>query len=63
MVICSENILLSITTEDIQREAKEKIGRELSSDELLIAKKGLEFGLLTNIQTVYNTIFNEMISK
>ena len=58
-----ENILFAITTEDIQNEAKEKIGRELTLEELLIAKKGLESGLLTDIQSVYNTILNEMITK
>jgi len=63
MITNYENILFSITTEDIQNEAKEKIGRELTLEELLIAKKGLESGLLTDIQSVYNTILNEMITK
>lgn len=62
MVISSEDILFAITTEDIQNEAREKIGRELSPEELLIAKKGLESGLLTDIQSVYNAILNEMIN-
>ncbi len=63
MITNYENILFAITTEDIQNEAKEKIGRELTLEELLIAKKGLESGLLTDIQSVYNTILNEMITK
>jgi hypothetical protein len=57
----SKEIIFSITLEDIQIEANEKIGRALNEDELLIAKKGLESGLLTGIDTVYNTIFTEMI--
>ncbi len=57
----SKEIIFSITLEDIQIEANEKIGRALTEDELLIAKKGLESGLLTGIDTVYNTIFTEMI--
>lgn len=56
-----ESVLFAITINDIQTEAKEKIGRELTQEEILIAKKGLESGLLTDIQTVYNTILTEMI--
>ncbi len=59
----SKEIIFSITLEDIQIEANEIIGRALNEDELLIAKKGLESGLLTGIDTVYNTIFTEMITK
>ena len=57
----SNEIVFAITKEDLQYEAKEKIGRELTDEEIHIAKKGLEFGLLTDIDTVYNTIFFEMI--
>lgn len=57
----SNEILLPITVEDLQSEAIEKIGRKLNDDEIRIAKKGLENGLLTNIDVVYSTIFNEMI--
>ena len=52
----SNEILLSITVEDLQSEAIEKIGRKLNDDEIRIAKKGLENGLLTNIDVVYSTI-------
>jgi len=55
------NILFAITVEDIQEYAVVKIGRELSEEELRIAKKGLEWGLLTNIDAVYNCIVTEMI--
>jgi hypothetical protein len=57
-----DQIIFSIAVEDLQYEAKEKIGRELTEEEIQIAKKGLEFGLLTDIDTVYKTIFSEMIS-
>lgn len=56
-------ILFTITKGDLQEEAQEKIGRELTDDEIRIAKKGLESGLLTDIETVYQTIFNEMINN
>ncbi len=32
-------------------------------EEIQIAKKGLEFGLLTDIGTIYKTIFTEMIGN
>ena len=57
----NSNIIFQITEEDLQYEAMEKIGRKLSNDEIEIAKKGLEWGLLTTIDVVYNTIFKEMI--
>ena len=59
----SENeIVFAITVKDLQNEANEKIGRNLTWDEINIAKKGLEWGLLTDIDTVYNAIFDEMIN-
>jgi len=54
-------IVFAITVEDLQNEANEKIGRKLNDDEIEVAKKGLEFGLLTDIDSVYNTILFEMI--
>jgi hypothetical protein len=56
-----DNIVFVITKEDLQFEAKKKIGRELTDEEIDIARTGLEWGLLTDIGTVYNTIFSEMI--
>lgn len=56
-----EESVFSITIEDLQAEALEKIGRELNDEEIEVAKKGLMWGLMTDIDTVYNTIFNEMI--
>ena len=57
----SNEILVSITTEDVQSEAIEKLGRKLNEEEIKIAKKGLENALMFNIDTVYKTIFFEMI--
>jgi hypothetical protein len=56
----TENIF-AISIEDLQFEAKEKLRRELTEEEILVAKKGLENGLLTSIDIVYSTIFSEMI--
>ena len=55
------SILFAITVEDIQFEANESLGRELTEDELYIARKGLECGLLTNIDVIYETIFFDLI--
>lgn len=52
--------LFTIAVEDIQSVALERLGRTLSDDELLTAKKSLEWGLLTDIDTVYSAIFDEI---
>ncbi len=62
-LINKEEAIFLITLEDIQNEAMEKIGRTLTEEEVEVARKGLEFGLLTGIDTVYQTIFSEMIGK
>ncbi len=55
------NILFAITVEDMQEYALGKIGRELTEDELEIAKEGFENVFLFDIDTIYNTIVTEMI--
>ena len=57
----SNPLVFAITLEDLQRESKEKTGRELTEEEIYIAKKGLEAGLSMGIDVIYNTIFTEMI--
>lgn len=59
----ANEIFFAITREDLQYEAKEKIGRELTDEEILIAKKALEWGIGESIGIVYNTIFSEMIEQ
>ncbi len=59
----ANEIVFAITKEDLQYEAKEKIGRELTDEEILIAKKALEWGIGESIGIVYNTIFSEIIEK
>lgn len=58
-----KNIVFAITIDDLQYEATEKIGRTLTAEEIYIAKKGLENGLLFDIGTVYRAIFTEMITE
>ncbi|HOV98658.1 MAG TPA: hypothetical protein PK595_03685 [Bacteroidota bacterium] len=59
----SNEILFSITTEDLQSRAIEKIGRKLTQEEIEIARDRLENALLFDIDTVYKSIFSEMIKK
>jgi len=61
--INKDELLFYINKETIQDEAMQKIGRYLTEEELDIAKDGLEWGLMTDINTVYNTILHEMIKK
>lgn len=61
--IDKNDVLFCITKETMQNEAREKLGRLLTDDELDIAKKGLEGGLMFDIDTVFNTILFEMIAE
>lgn len=56
-------MVFAISLEELQQAAIEKLGRPLDDDEIQVAKKGLEFGLGTSIDVVYETIFFEMIEK
>ena len=62
-LIDKDEILFYISKETIQYEALEKIGRYLTDEELDVAKEGLEWGLMTDIDSVYNTILFEMLQK
>ena len=61
--INTDDLVFYISKEDIQENALDKIGREITEDEIDTAKKGFEWGLLTDIDTVYNSIFEDMIGK
>lgn len=61
--INKDDILFYISKETLQYEAMEIIGRSLTEEELDFARKGLEWGLMTDIDTVYNAIMSEMIQK
>ncbi len=61
--INKDELLFYISKETMQYEAMQKIGRYLTAEELDIAKDGLEWGLMTDIDTVYNAILFEMIKR
>ncbi|MDR3243762.1 MAG: hypothetical protein LBT79_03330 [Elusimicrobiota bacterium] len=54
-----DGIVFSITESDLQIAAQEQIGRKLNDDEIAFAKKCLQWGLLTDIDSVYNAIFSD----
>ena len=55
------NIIFQITVEDLQGEAIERIGRELTDDELSLARKGIEWGLGDiNLIMTYDDVFNKI---
>jgi len=58
------NIIFQITEEDLQNEAIQRIGRQLTDDEIEIAKAGIEWGISDfALEITYDTIFTEMIKK
>lgn len=55
------DLAFSISVDYVQLEAVRIIGRTLTEEEIEVAKNGLESGLLFDIDTVYKTIFLEML--
>ena len=47
--------IFEISMEWVQAEAKKLIGRKLTDDEMVSVKKGIESGLLFDIETVFKT--------
>ncbi len=61
-MVNKNNLLFYITRDEMENEAQVRIGRPLSEEEIMIAKKGFEWGLLNGIDTIVNVIF-EMIEE
>lgn len=55
-------VLFVLTDEDAQILARDKVGRELTDDELECVKKGVEFGLEC-WEEVMNTAIEEVINN
>jgi len=60
-LINKEELIFSIIKDWIQKESNQLIGRNLTKCELYTVKKCIEWGLLTDIDTVFKTAIREAI--
>ncbi len=59
----NKKIIFSVTIEDLQNEAVNRIGRPLADSELHIASKGIDWGLSFDIETVFAAAIDEAIEN
>ncbi len=59
-MINSDDLVFYITIEQIQNEALKLLGRKITSSEIYTISKGIEAGLNFDIDTVYETCFQEL---
>jgi len=59
--VTKDNLVFYISEEMIQEEAKQRLGRNLNSEEIEICKKGFEWGLMNCIDPIIQTILTEML--
>ncbi len=57
----NNEIIFSVTVEDLQNEAVNRVGRKLTNEELHAAKKGIESGFSFDACTVIETAIKEAI--
>lgn len=57
----NNEILFSVTTEELQNEAVDRIGRKLTDEELYTAQKGIESGLSFGIETIFRTAIDDSV--
>ena len=60
-LINKDELIFTITKDWIQKESNQLIGRNLTECELYTVKKCIEWGLLTDIDTVFKTAIREAI--
>ena len=57
----NDKILFSVTAEELQNEAVNRIGRKLTDEELYTAQKGIESGLSFGIETIFKTAIDDSV--
>ena len=62
-LINKDELIFTITKDWIQKESNQLIGRNLTECELYTVKKCIEWGLLTDIDTVFKTAIREAIKN
>ncbi|MDR3350130.1 MAG: hypothetical protein LBN98_00590 [Prevotellaceae bacterium] len=53
----TKDIIFALTAEDIQYEARERLDRELTNDEISIFKKRFEYAIGENLLFIYPALF------
>lgn len=59
----SNQLVFSISIDDIQIESINRINRKLDEQEINNVTKGLDYGISSSLDIVYKTIFSEMIEQ
>lgn len=59
----TQDIIFELTVDDIQYEARERLGRELTIDEISIFKKRLEYAIGENLLFIYPALFENFESN
>lgn len=59
----SDDLLFVITKDEMQYAAFNRFGRFLTEEEIRTAKKGFEWGLLSDIDVITDTIFDMIQEK
>lgn len=57
-----EDYIFTISVEWVQQEAEQRINRRLTDDELSSVRKGIESGLLFDIDTVFTAAIDNAVS-
>ena len=57
----NSEIIFSVTAEELQDEAVNRIGRKLTDEEIYTAKRGIESGLSFGIGTIFGAAIDDAV--